>query len=72
MPLYEYKCSRCAWTERLIVQVQDRNNKQRCPSCRYVIMKRTTWSLKPEGWTTNNNNEVIIRKEFRKYEGPTM
>ena len=71
MPLYHYKCPLCAWTERVDVRIHDRNNKQWCQGCRDYIMKRTSWLLKPEGWTSNENDDVVLRKEFRKYEGPT-
>jgi hypothetical protein len=64
MPLYNYNCWRCCWTERVEVEVKNRNEKQWCDSCRELSLSRDSWALKPEGWHVGKHGFVTVRKEL--------
>ena len=64
MPLYLYACPRCCWSERLNVEVKNRNEKQWCQACQEKSLRRKSWRLAPEGWHVNKHGFVTIRKEM--------
>jgi putative FmdB family regulatory protein len=41
MPLYFYKCPKCAWEDDLIASVEERD-KQLCPECNTLLEKQVS------------------------------
>ena len=54
MPLFEYKCKRCAHHFEKLVRHDERDLKPPCPECAAAqtekMISRTSFSLKGGGW----------------------
>ena len=54
MPIYEYKCCECGFSQEKIQSYQDRKEQITCSKCdgtaRRLVVNKTSFSLKGSGW----------------------